>query len=220
MKKLFSITAFTLLSLPVMALRIGDTLEQVIAEKGQPTNKLQAGPNTILTYRDGSVKIRDNKVVAIKSTKELTEANVKGTPPSAPGSSPSVRPVATAANSEAWQTDYEAALAQARNEGKQVFLFFTGSDWCGWCKRLDREILTTTEFKNYAAGKLVLVKLDFPRTVPVPDQLKEQNNRLATQHNIRGFPTIVVLDGSGKPLGRLGYMEGGPAGFISKLQSL
>lgn len=127
---------------------------------------------------------------------------------------------AMAAESLNWLTDLPKAQEQAKTEKKLVMLDFTGSDWCGWCKRLDREILTTREFKDYAAGKLILVKLDFPRTVPVPDQLKEQNNRLAAQHNIRGFPTVVVLDSSGKPLGRLGYMEGGPAGFIGKLQSL
>lgn len=217
MKTLLLAFALTLSAQPLVAVQVGDTLETVIAEKGQPTNKLQAGANTILTYSDGSIKIRDNKVVAIKSTKELTEANVHETVPPASRPARTARPVTTSA--ETWTTDYEAALAQARNEGKQVFLFFTGSDWCGWCKRLDGEILSTREFKEYAASKLILVKLDFPRALPQSDQVKAQNSQLAKKHRIRGYPTVVILDNSGKTLGSLGYMEGGPNGFIAKLQS-
>lgn len=218
MKTLLLAIAFAASSLSLVAVQVGDSLETVIAEKGQPANKLQAGANTILTYRDGSIKIRDNKVVAIKSTKELTETNVKVTTlPATPRPARTIRPAP--ASPDSWNTDYEAALTQARNDGKQVFLFFTGSDWCGWCQRLDREILSTPEFKSYAAGKLILVKLDFPRGIPQSDQVKAQNNQLAKQHRINGYPTVVILDSSGKRIGTLGYMEGGPAGFIAKLQS-
>ena len=205
-------------SLPLVAVQIGDSLQTVLAEKGQPSNKLQAGANTILTYRDGSIKLQDNKVVAIKSAKELAEANVKGTPPAAPHPAPTVQPAAT--SPDGWKTDYDAALVQAGKEGKRVFLLFTGSDWCIWCKRLEGEILSTPEFKEYAAGKLVLVKLDFPKSTPQSEQMKAQNKQLAQQNNIRGYPTVVILDSAGKRIGTMGYMNGGPAGFIQKLQSL
>lgn len=219
MKTLLLAMALATSPLPLIAVQIGDSLAMVVAEKGPPSNKLQAGGNTILTYSDGSIKIRDNKVVAIKSAKELTEANVKGTTrPATPRPARTVRPAP--ASSDVWSTDYEVALAQARNEGKQVFLFFTGSDWCGWCQRLDQEILSTPEFKAYAAEKLILVKLDFPRSIPQSDPLKTQNSQLAKQHRIRGYPTIIILDNSGKRLGTLGYMQGGAAGFINKLQLL
>ena len=218
MKTLLLATAIAASSLRLAAVQIGDSLETVITEKGQPSNKLQAGANMILTYSDGSIKIRGNKVVAIKSAKELTEANVQGTLPAPPHPARTVRPGATA--TDVWSTDYDAALAQAQSEGKQVFLFFTGSDWCGWCQRLDQEILSTPEFKAYVTGKLILVKLDFPRSIPQSDQLKAQNNQLAKQHRIKGYPTVVILDRAGKRIGTLGYMEGGPAGFIKELQSL
>jgi thiol-disulfide isomerase/thioredoxin len=217
MKTLLLAAVLAASSLSLIAVQTGDSLETVLAEKGQPTNRLQAGPNTILTYHDGSIKIRDNKVVAIRSAKELAEANVKGVPPSTPRTAPAVRPAP--ASAEVWGTDYAAALAQARSEGKQVFLLFTGSDWCVWCKRLEGEILSTPEFKEYAAAKLILVKLDFPRHTPQSDQLKAQNTQLAQQNGIRGYPTVVILDSSGKRIGTLGYVKGGPAGFISKLQS-
>ena len=220
MKILILATALAASSLPLVAVQIGDSLETVIAEKGQPANKLQAGTNTILTYGDGSIKLRDNHVVAIKSAKELTEANVKGTLPATPRSAALRTALSAPTSADVWNTDYEAALTQARNEGKKVFLLFTGSDWCIWCKRLEQEILSTPEFKDYAAGKLVLVKLDFPQSTPQSDQLKAQNSRLARQNGIKGYPTVVILDSSGQRVGNLGYMKGGPAGFINKLQSL
>lgn len=125
----------------------------------------------------------------------------------------------TAAASGMWTTDYPAALTQAAKENKKVFLFFTGSDWCGWCKRLDKEILSTAEFKSYAAESLILVKLDFPRSVPQSASLKAQNRKLAEKHDIQGYPTIIVLNSAGKRVGELGYMEGGPAGFVKALKS-
>lgn len=113
-----------------------------------------------------------------------------------------------------WTTNYPAALTQARGTDSKVFLFFTGSDWCGWCKRLDREILSTPEFKAYAAKKLILVKLDFPHGIPQSDAEKAQNEQLAQRFNVEGFPTVIVLNGRGKQVGRLSYQPGGPAPFI------
>lgn len=124
-----------------------------------------------------------------------------------------------AAASGTWTTDYPTALKQAAQENKKVFLLFTGSDWCGWCKRLDKEIFSTTEFKTYAAESLILVKLDFPKSLPQSGALKAQNRKLAEKHGIQGYPTIIVLDSTGKKIGELGYMEGGPAGFVKALQA-
>lgn len=119
-----------------------------------------------------------------------------------------------------WSTDYTAALAKAKAEKKKVFLFFTGSDWCGWCIRLQKEILTTAEFSRYAREKLVLVELDFPRSKPQPNAVKQQNRSLAQNMGIEGYPTVIVLDSSGKQIGKMGYQQGGPRPFIQKLNSL
>ena len=118
-----------------------------------------------------------------------------------------------------WTEDYAAALTRAKNEHKRVVLFFTGSDWCGWCKKLDQEILSTQEFKTFAVENLILVKLDFPRHTPQSAPLKAQNQKLADKHDINLYPTLIVLNASGKRIGKLGYMEGGPAGFLQKLKS-
>jgi thioredoxin-related protein len=60
-----------------------------------------------------------------------------------------------------WDDDYEKALAQAKAEKKMVVLDFTGSDWCGWCIKLDKEVFSKKEFKDYAKDNLVLVEVDF-----------------------------------------------------------
>src|SRR3954452_1427550 len=83
---------------------------------------------------------------------------------------------------EGWIDDLEKAKAQAKAENKKILLDFTGSDWCGWCKKLDAEVFSQPEFKEYAAKKLVLVELDFPRSFKLPDATKKQNDALAAEY--------------------------------------
>jgi len=117
-----------------------------------------------------------------------------------------------------WGTDLPAALNQARSESKRVLLDFTGSDWCPWCIKFDREVLSTDTFAAYARDKLLLVLLDFPRTKPQSATLKQANEALAKQFGVKGYPTYVLLDDAGKELGRqVGYAEGGPEAFIAEL---
>jgi protein disulfide-isomerase len=119
-----------------------------------------------------------------------------------------------------WDDDYEKALAKAKAEKKMVVLDFTGSDWCGWCMKLDKEVFSKKEFKDYAKDNLVLVEVDFPQTKKLPKKTQEQNEKLQKEHSVRGYPTIIVLDSEGKKVGQLGYMEGGPTPFIAKLDEL
>lgn len=128
--------------------------------------------------------------------------------------------VSHAADALTWSTDYKAALAQAKAGNRNVMLFFTGSDWCSWCKKLNKEILSTPEFSKYAAEKLVLVELDFPRSKAQPAAVKAQNAKLQDQFKIEGYPTVIVLNGDGKKVGELGYQEGGPQPFIDALSKM
>lgn len=121
---------------------------------------------------------------------------------------------------DAWGQDYAKALEQAKTENKPVLLDFTGSDWCGWCIKLEKEVFSTTKFKHYAKAKLVLVKVDFPRKTTLPAEIAEQNKKLAEQYGIQGFPTIVVLNSEGKKIGELGYTPGGPKAFIDELEKV
>lgn len=116
-----------------------------------------------------------------------------------------------------WDDDYEKAVAKAKTENKMVLLDFTGSDWCSWCMKLDKEVFSKKEFKDYAKENLVLVEVDFPNGKRQTKKLKEQNEKLKAEHAIKGYPTIIVLNPDGQKVGELGYMPGGPVPFLEKL---
>lgn len=119
-----------------------------------------------------------------------------------------------------WIDDYQKGLSQASTESKYVLLDFTGSDWCPWCMKLDKEIFSQKEFKDYAKDNLVLVELDFPHSKHLTKHITEQNEKLASQYKITGYPTVIVLDSSGKQVGQLGYLDGGPEAFVAALQKI
>ena len=118
-----------------------------------------------------------------------------------------------------WLTDLPKAQAKAKTENKMVMMDFTGSDWCGFCIKLDKEVFATKEFADYAAKNLVLVQLDFPRRKELAADLKKANAALQSKYNVNGFPTLVVLDKDGKEAGRqVGYGGDGPKAFIAKIK--
>ena len=120
---------------------------------------------------------------------------------------------------DTWLTDYKKAQEEAKANKKLLLLNFTGSDWCGWCIKLDKEVFSKSEFKDYASKNLVLLTIDFPRAKPQPVDLRKQNQELASQYEIQGFPTIVVLNGEGKKVWEYpGYFPDGAAAFIAELE--
>jgi len=120
-----------------------------------------------------------------------------------------------------WLNDYKKAQQEAKASNKFLLLDFTGSDWCGWCKRLEQEILSQSQFENYARENLILLEVDFPRAKPQSPELRKQNQELAQQYQIEGFPTIVVLNGDGQKLWQYdGYFPDGLAAFIAQLEKL
>lgn len=115
-----------------------------------------------------------------------------------------------------WQTDLEAAKAEAKKDNKLILMDFTGSDWCGWCVKMKKESLDQKEFLDYAAKQLVLVEVDFPQKKAQTAAVKKANKALQDKYGVEGFPTYVVTDAQGKELGRhVGYLKGGPTAFIS-----
>jgi thioredoxin-related protein len=126
---------------------------------------------------------------------------------------------ATAAELE-WGTNVSKAQAQAKAEDKFVLINFTGSDWCGWCIKLDKEVFSTSEFAEYAKKNLVPVKIDFPRRLPQSRELRKANAKLQEQFRIDGYPAIVVLSSAGREIGRFGYTPGGAGKFIERVEEL
>jgi len=119
-----------------------------------------------------------------------------------------------------WETDYAQAATNANKAGKYMLLDFSGSDWCGWCMKLDKEVFKQAEFKNFAQTNLVCVLVDFPRQKAQSKKLREQNAALAKKYGIRGYPTVLLLSPSGELVGRTGYREGGPKPYVEHLQAM
>jgi protein disulfide-isomerase len=117
-----------------------------------------------------------------------------------------------------WQTDFAAASKQAAQEHKYILLDFTGSDWCPWCIKMDKEVFDQSQFSDFAVKNLILVKVDFPRKTAQSPAEKSQNEELAKKYAIEGFPTYILLDSSGKEVRRqVGYLQGGATAFIDWL---
>jgi thioredoxin-related protein len=117
-----------------------------------------------------------------------------------------------------WHTDMSKASEISMKENKPMFLFFTGSDWCGWCIRLQKEVFKTPEFIKWAKENVVLVELDFPRKNNQTDAVKVQNAQLQQQLQVRGYPTVWFVTATKtadakvnlNALGSSGYVAGGP----------
>ena len=143
---------------------------------------------------------------------------------SSPKDSPAPKDAPSAKESSAaksgWLTSYQQAQQEAKTNHKLMLMDFTGSDWCGWCIILEKEVFSKPKFQEYASKNLVLLELDFPRSKEISKETLAQNEKLARQYQIQGFPTIVVLNSNGKQVAELGYIPGGPDAFIAELEKL
>jgi protein disulfide-isomerase len=118
-----------------------------------------------------------------------------------------------------WLEDLAKAQAAAKAAKKMVLLDFTGSDWCGACIKLDKEVYSSKEFTTFAKKNLVLVKVDFPKKKKQSDSLKKTNEALMEKYGVEAFPTMVILDSEGKKLGQeIGYDGHGPKGVIAQIE--
>lgn len=128
---------------------------------------------------------------------------------------------ASMAAESGWLTDYEAAKKQAKEENKPILIKFTGTDWCGWCIKIEKEIFSKEEFKAYAKENLILMEVDFPEKKKQSAEVKEQNKKLDKEFKIEGYPTIFLIDSEGKKLSEdIGYREGGPQAYVDHLKEL
>ena len=124
------------------------------------------------------------------------------------------------AGGEGWVEDFDAAKQTASTEGKDLLIDFTGSDWCGWCIKLNEEVFSHDEFKDYAKSHFVLVELDYPRSKPQTAEIKAQNAKLRDEYGVRGYPTIILADAQGRPYAQTGYRPNGPEAYVEHLKQL
>lgn len=120
-----------------------------------------------------------------------------------------------------WESDFAKAAERAKKENKPMLLDFTGSDWCGWCIKLDKEVFSKKAFKDYAESSLVLVEVDFPQGKKQSAKEKKQNEELQQKYGVSGYPTIILLSSDGqKVLGKTGYRSGGPDAYVKHLKEI
>jgi thioredoxin-related protein len=120
------------------------------------------------------------------------------------------------AHAKGWMVDINKAYEESKRTGKPIMANFTGSDWCGWCKKLKYEVFDKPAFKTWADKTVVLVELDFPRRFQIPQKYQEQNRGLQQAFKVSGYPTIwvfnLVKDEKGQfqidAMGKTGYVKG------------
>ncbi|MEG0036714.1 MAG: thioredoxin fold domain-containing protein [Victivallaceae bacterium] len=113
---------------------------------------------------------------------------------------------------------YEEAEEIADKEDKYLTLFFTGSDWCIWCKRMKDVIFSTQAFKHFAKQHLCMVEVDFPHTTSLPEDLVQLNEKLRVRYGVTGFPTLIIVDKKGDLILREGFRHGGGEAYVNYLK--
>tara|TARA_B100001109_G_scaffold244772_1_gene231797 strand:- start:244 stop:708 length:465 start_codon:yes stop_codon:yes gene_type:complete len=116
-----------------------------------------------------------------------------------------------------WLTDVNQAIEQSKVSGKPIFAFFTGKEWCSWCKKLERQVLSKDGFINYANENLVLLELDFPRG---RRNLPQKQIELARKFNIKGYPTVILMDSSTNKIAKTGYEAMSPEQYVDHVKVL
>ena len=126
-----------------------------------------------------------------------------------------------------WQTDLNKAIEFSKKTKKPLLLFFTGSDWCGWCMRLQKEVFKTPEFEKWAKDNVVLVELDYPRRTPQPAEIQKQNMELQQTFAVQGYPTVWFVNATRKEgkiylekLGSTGYVAGGQRAWLASADQI
>ena len=129
-------------------------------------------------------------------------------------------PAALFASGEGWETNMKKAMEKATKEKKDLLIDFTGSDWCGWCIKLGKEVFSQDVFKKEAPKHFVLVSLDFPQKKKLAEELTKHNKKWMEKLGVTGFPTIFLTDGKGKPYAKTGYQPGGAEPYLKHLAEL
>lgn len=125
------------------------------------------------------------------------------------------------AGGEGWTSDFEAAKKQATEAKKDLLIDFTGSDWCGWCIKLNDEVFKHDAFKDGVKDTFVLVEIDSPQDKSkLSEETQQQNKELGEKYQIQGYPTILLTDAEGRPYASTGYQEGGPEKYVAHLNEL
>jgi thiol-disulfide isomerase/thioredoxin len=223
-----------------LGVTIGETYEQVVAEKGRPVGVMNGGTVQIVTYPDMVLKVKDGLVSSIKGPEKAHFVFGTNPPPSPPAPAAAPRPAAPPPRPEpaatrapspvlasdavapeyrgppVWEPDMGTAMHEAQETKRHILVLFTGSDWCEWCQKMDDEVFSQREFAVYTHANYIIVKLDYPRQTPQSESTKRENAEMLRRFDVRGFPNAVIMDENSRVLTRIeGYREGGVTNFIA-----
>lgn len=116
-----------------------------------------------------------------------------------------------------WEENYDEAIQRAHQLEKPVLLYFSGSDWCRWCKKIKSEVFESEEFEEYLRDFFVYINIDFPKEKKQDLELIQQNTKLKNRYKIRSFPTVIIMDHNEQEIDRLGYLKGGGKAYREKV---
>lgn len=119
-----------------------------------------------------------------------------------------------------WLDDYEQAINESKSTSKPIFLLFTGTGWCAYCDKLEEEVLTTSDFSRSSGDKFIFVKVNYPAPDNLSPKLAAQHKQLQDKYDIRGFPSVILIDSQQKQIGTTGYRSGGAQAYSQHLQKI
>ena len=122
--------------------------------------------------------------------------------------------------SDGWIVDLEQAKKTASEMKLPILANFSGCDWCGWCIKLDKEVFSQNEFKEFAKDRVILFRACFPNENRPRTDADVQNEKLLLAYGVEGFPTVLLLDAEGKIFARTGYKPGGATAYVEHLKKL
>lgn len=165
--------------------------------------------------------IRTLRISALAASLVLTSAAVPAFADDAGGAPAPAAPAGHATEAE-WIADFDKAVEVAKAQKKNLLVDFTGSDWCGWCKKLHAEVFSQPEFVAAAPKDFVLVALDYPHAPEIKAKVPnpQRNAELAAKYGIQGYPTIMVLSPEGEVVAQTGYQAGGAAKYLEHLSTI
>ena len=114
----------------------------------------------------------------------------------------------------------DEAQTQVEDQGKNLLMVFSGSDWCKPCIKLKQEVLQSPDFKFYWDEHLVLLELDFPykKKNKLDKTQTKHNEELADRYNEEGvFPLVLLFPQSDSPIPIYHKSGGTTAEFIDQI---
>jgi thioredoxin-related protein len=122
-----------------------------------------------------------------------------------------------------WNTNIEIAKKKASEQDKYILLNFSGSDWCGNCIKLERELFSKDTFKNFAQESLVLLNADFPtkKKNKLSAEQTSHNEKLAEKFNPNGeFPKTIILNSKGEFVGEMKHPSKNVSEYLESIHKI